>query len=73
VSLTNLSEREPLAFTIGDFCRAVGLGRSTVYALLDKGELESVKIGYRRLIPYKAAQDLLERSKVSTAKHTDAA
>jgi excisionase family DNA binding protein len=47
------------------------LGRSTVYGLLDRGELESVKIGYRRLIPYQAAKDLLERSKVSTVKPSD--
>jgi hypothetical protein len=43
MSLTYLNEHEPLALTIGDFCRAVGLGRSTVYGLIDKGELESIK------------------------------
>jgi hypothetical protein len=32
--------------------------------MIAKGQLESVKIGYRRLIPYKAAVDLLERSRV---------
>jgi excisionase family DNA binding protein len=64
LSLTYLNEHEPLALTIGDFCRAVGLGRSTVYGLIDRGELESIKVGYRRLIPYQAAKDLLERSKV---------
>jgi excisionase family DNA binding protein len=40
----------PLAYGIDDFCTAIGIGRSTVYALIRKGELASVKRGKRRLI-----------------------
>jgi excisionase family DNA binding protein len=64
MSLTNISEREPLAYTVSDFCRAVGLGRSTVNNMIASGDLESVKIGYRRLIPYAEAVALLERNTV---------
>ena len=39
----------------------IGLGRSTVYNLIAKGEIEVAKIGHRRLIPHKSAIALLER------------
>ena len=37
-----------------------GLGRSSVYRLMDAGELRSVKIGKRRLIPDSAIADYVE-------------
>jgi hypothetical protein len=41
VSLTNISEREPLAYTVNDFRRMMGLGRATVYKLIAKGEIQT--------------------------------
>jgi excisionase family DNA binding protein len=54
---------EPLAYRVDEFCRVVGLGRTTVYALIAQGKLASVKIGNRRLIPRAAALALLEGGK----------
>ena len=67
MSVMNTSEREPLAYSVGDFCRLIGLGRSTVYNLISKGEIEVAKVGHRRLIPHRAAVALLERSTAKTA------
>jgi excisionase family DNA binding protein len=67
MSLTNISDHERLAYTVADFCRMIGLGRSTVYAMIAKGEIQTAQIGHRRLIPHAAAVALLERSAVKAA------
>lgn len=41
----------PLAHTIPDACRRIGLSRSTLYELLKAGEIRSFKVGARTLIP----------------------
>ena len=63
----NISEREPLAYSVEDFCKLIGLGRSTVYNMIKAGETEVAKIGNRRLIPHKSAVALLERHTVKAA------
>jgi excisionase family DNA binding protein len=50
---------EPLAYSVNEFCRVVGLGRTTVYALIADRKLATIKIGGRRLIPRDAALALL--------------
>jgi excisionase family DNA binding protein len=64
VSLTNLNERNPLAYTVNDFCRAMGLGRATVYKMIAKGEIQTAQIAHRKLIPHAIAVELLGRSMV---------
>lgn len=49
----------PRAYRIDDFCRAYGLGRTTVYALLKNGTLRSIKIGRRRLITAESGEALI--------------
>lgn len=39
-----------LGFTVQEFCKATGLGKSKVYELLSAGQLEAVKCGRRTLI-----------------------
>lgn len=42
---------EPLVFRINDACRALSLGRSTLYKLIAEGKLRSINIAGRTLIP----------------------
>jgi excisionase family DNA binding protein len=49
-----------LAYRVPEFCKAIGLGRTSVYALINDGTLDSIKIGKCRLIPRKAALALLD-------------
>jgi len=49
----------PRAFTVPDFCRNYGIGRSSLYNLINAGALPNVKVGGRRLIPTDAAEALL--------------
>jgi excisionase family DNA binding protein len=60
----NFNEREPLAYTVGDFCRAMGLGRATVYKMIAKGEIQTALIGHKKLIPHAIVVELLDRSMV---------
>lgn len=40
--------------SIPDFMASTGLGRSKTYQLIGEGEIETVKIGRRRMIPAQA-------------------
>ncbi len=53
-------EPEPLAYSIAETCRVVGVGKTTVYELIAAGQLESVMIGRRRLIKAASLKQLLE-------------
>ncbi len=41
---------DPLLLSISDACTALGLGRSKLYQLIEKGHVETVAIGRRRLV-----------------------
>lgn len=44
----------PLLHSVDQVMTLTGLGRSAVYERLKTGEIESVKVGARRLIPHDA-------------------
>jgi excisionase family DNA binding protein len=46
-----LTPAEIFAYRINDASRAIGLGRSTLYKLINEGKLKSVTIAGRTLIP----------------------
>lgn len=41
---------ESLAISVKDAARALGVGRTTVYLLVNTGEIETIHVGRRRLI-----------------------
>lgn len=41
---------EPLALSINEAAKVLGLGRTSIYAMLGDGRLESFKLGRRTLI-----------------------
>jgi len=45
-----LLEHEPLTVPIRTAATMLGIGRSTLYELLDAGEIETIKVGRRRLV-----------------------
>lgn len=53
---------EPLALSIEDAARRPGVGRTFMIALLNRGEIRSLKVGRRRLVPMRALNDFLERA-----------
>ncbi len=51
---------EKLAYTGPEFVRAFGISRTSVYELMKSGELATVKVAGRRLIPRHSALRLLD-------------
>src|SRR3546814_19793085 len=50
---------EPLAVRIKTAVELTGIGRSTLYRLINSGEIETVKIGRSTLIPYRCLKKLI--------------
>jgi hypothetical protein len=47
--LANVAENAPpIAYSLNDFCRAVGLGRSNVSYMIAAGEIKASRVGKRR-------------------------
>ena len=56
---------EKVLLTIPEFCEATGLGRTTVKALVARGEVESVRIGRARRISVDAMHDWVDGRRAS--------
>lgn len=52
---------DKLAYSIDDVAELMSLGRTTVVALVGSGDLPSIKVGGRRLIPRRDLNDFIER------------
>ena len=52
----------PIAVSPDEAARLAGIGRTTLYAALAKGDLPSIKIGTRRLIRVDAIRDWLAQN-----------
>jgi hypothetical protein len=51
---------ERLAYRIPDACRAIGLGRTSVYHLVSQGKLRLIKIAGRSLVDAASLRDLVK-------------
>ena len=52
----------PVLVDTAEACSALGnLGRTKLFELLATGELASVKVGRRRMIPYSALEEFAQR------------
>lgn len=54
---TNATTREPRAYSINLFCKTFSISRSKVYELMEAGDLATVKMGAKRLIPIESANE----------------
>ena len=54
------SSPEKLAYTVAEASYAISIGRTKIYELMKTGELATVKVAGRRLIPRTSALRLLE-------------
>ncbi|KWV95652.1 MULTISPECIES: helix-turn-helix domain-containing protein [unclassified Erythrobacter] len=52
---------EPIAMRVPEACRYLGIGRSTLYVLIARGEIEIVKLGSSTLVLTKSLKGLVER------------
>jgi excisionase family DNA binding protein len=59
---------DPLLVRPEDAARALSLSRTTVYELLARGELASIKVGSARRIPVGALQAWIDRQQANIAQ-----
>jgi excisionase family DNA binding protein len=57
---------ESLAVRIPQASQLLGIGRSSVYELINRGELEAIKIGRSTLIPMDALRAFIERKRLAS-------
>lgn len=50
---------EPLALSINDTAQTLGLGRTSIYAMIADGRLEAFKLGRRRLVKVESVRRLI--------------
>lgn len=65
--------RRPLLLTVQQAAEMIGVGRSTLYRIMDRGEIQSVHLGASRRIPLSAAYDFVEQLIDSTWEHQERA
>lgn len=51
----------PISMRVPEACRYLGIGRSTLYVLITKNEIEIIKLGSSTLVLTKSLRDLVER------------
>ncbi len=51
---------QPLAASINETAKTLSLGRTTIYALIREGRLETIKLGRRTLVKMESIRRLLE-------------
>lgn len=51
---------EPIAISINDTAKALGVGRSSVYTLIKSGGLDAIKIGRRTLLTTESIRRLAQ-------------
>jgi excisionase family DNA binding protein len=65
-----MSGVEPLVYSVEEAATALGIGRSLAFDLVRRGELPTVRLGRRRVIPRQLLVDWLEsRTRASMDDH----
>ena len=54
-----MTQKTIISMSIRDACSAVGIGRSTLYGLINAGKLEARALGGRTVIPAASLEQLI--------------
>ena len=57
----------PLAHQIPQACQRIGVARTSIYELIKAGELRSIKVGSRTLIPESELQQFIAKRMAQAA------
>ena len=50
------------ALSIKEACEAIGVGKTSLYALIKRGELQTLRIGRRHIVVQSSVDALIDRS-----------
>ena len=56
------AKMQAITTSISETARALGLGRTSVYLLINEGKLATVKVGRRRLVKVESLRRLVEEN-----------
>lgn len=72
-SPVSVQERLPLLLTVEQAAERLGIGRTKLYELVSKGEVESVPVGRLRRIPAECLDEFIARLRESNHPQPPAA
>ena len=61
---------EPMVMRVPEACRYLGIGRSTLYVLIGKREIEIIKLGSSTLVLTASLRSLVERRRKNSDEPT---
>lgn len=73
MSVNEGSTASPLLLTVEQAAQQLGIGRTTVFALLKSGELESIPLGRLRRIPAECITEYIDRLRAAARDNRQAA
>ena len=53
------TRQDPLTINVAEAARLLGIGRNSAYAAANNGQLPTIRIGNRLLVPWAALQDMV--------------
>jgi excisionase family DNA binding protein len=68
--LDAIAANRAITATVREFCALTGLGITTTYSLLNLGQIDSIKIGKRRLIVLDSYHKLIERQRDAASRNS---
>ncbi|MFI6680157.1 helix-turn-helix domain-containing protein [Kribbella sp. NPDC050470] len=69
----SITTAAPLLLTVEQTAQQLGIGRTTVFALLKSGELESIPLGRLRRIPAECITEYIDRLRAAARDNRQAA
>lgn len=64
---------EPITMRVPQACRYLGIGRSTLYVLINEGKIEIIKLGSSTLVLTESLRSLVEKKRKGLNQSTDKA
>ncbi|TDW18595.1 helix-turn-helix domain-containing protein [Kribbella kalugense] len=69
----SITTTAPLLLTVEQAAQQLGIGRTTVFALLKSGDLESIPLGRLRRIPAECITEYIDRLRAAARDNRQAA
>ena len=62
------AEVEPITMRVPEACRYLGIGRSTLYVLIGRGEIEIIKLGSSTLVLTESLRRVVDKRRIHSCQ-----